>query len=170
MARAQSPARATCALMTSTLSSGTCPRLHLLPPPLAPASNTPYPLDSCRSLLPASAPFPPPPREARVPINYKRGHRLCAKPLQNSHCSSGGITPPRLGPYLPPSALCTRPAGGLGLPRCADLPTKFITTQACRSGDPLPGMFWAKILTSQPLITWGSAQMSPQQARAEMNS
>lgn len=149
LARAQAPVRVTSALMTPTLSSGTCPRLHLLPLPLAP--------DSCRDPLPASASFRPPLREAE-----RRGHVLCSKPFRSPHCSSGGITP------HPASAPTHRPPPRAPTWLAAVTSSAALTHQphsspppACRSCNPLPRRFRPKIFTSSSLITWGSTRKSP---------
>ena len=111
--RAHAPARVTLAVMTPTLSSGTCPlRLHLLLLPLVP--------DSCRDPLPASASFRPPLREA------ERSHALHQTFPKSSLFFRGNHTP------HPTSAPSTHPAGSLDLLR-SDTPSLFIPT----SGMPL---------------------------------
>ena len=118
--RAHAPARVTFAVMTPTLSSGTCPlRLHLLLLPLVP--------DSCRDPLPASASFRPPLREAE-----RRGHTLCTKPSQSPRCSSGGITPPTPPQPRAPTQLAALTFSALTHQACSFPP------QACHSCKPLP--------------------------------
>lgn len=149
LAGAQAPARVTSAVMTPTLSSGTCPRLHILPLPLAP--------DSRRDLLPAPASFRPPLREAE-----RRGHALCSKPFRSPHCSSGGITPhPASAPtHRPPPRAPTQLAALTSSTALTHQPHPS-PPQPCHSCNPLPRRFGPKIFTSPSLITWGSVGSHP---------
>ena len=142
LASAHAPVRVTSAVMTPTLSSGTCPHLHLLPLTLAP--------DFCRGPLPASASFHPPERTER------RGHAFCSKSFQSLHCSSGGITPhPTSAPtHRPPPRAPTRLAALTSSAALTHQPHSS-PPQACHSCNPLPRRFGPKIFTSSSLITWG---------------
>ena len=149
LARAHAPARVTSAVMTPTLSSGTCPHLHLLPLTLAP--------DFCRHPLPASASFRPPLRGAE-----RRGHALCSKPFRSPHCSSGGITPLAASAptHRPPPQAPTRLAALTSSAAPTHQPHSS-PPQACHSCNPPPRRFGPKIFTSSSLTTWGSIGSHP---------